>query len=186
MKKIKVSLVEKTKIFRMVTIFALVQLIIGIIFVNMLIGSQKINENDTKQIDITVDDMYKFRVPMAKTYWLVIVSDSSQYLFHSRSTLKEYSVSELNEAISIGSKLSLMYKEEDGIFGKTNLVVDARDETEIYRTIEEYNRGRQGVSFFVIVIFSIIEVIFVGIIAIYVWINYNVFKGFYKKIKKHQ
>ena len=182
MRENKVSLVEK-KVLRIFTIFVLVQLIIAFIFICMLAESQQINVDDIKQIDITIDDVYYFRVP--RNNWLFIVSDSSKYLFKNRSTSEEYSVSELYEAISEGSELSLIYQEKDTIFGKTNLIVDARTKTEVYRTLEEYNRAKQGLPLIVIIFFSIIEVIFVGIFAVYVWINFNVFKEIYRRIKKY-
>ena len=180
--KYKLSLAEK-KLIRIGIGLVLIQLAIIFIFAYMLIGSQQINVNDTKQIDITVDDIYYSRVP--RENWLFVVSDSTEYLFTSRSTFEEYSVSELYETIAEGSKLSLRYYETHMILGKFNLVVDARSETETYRSIEEFNRGKQGVPAFVTIIFSIIELIFVGIVLIYVWLNYNTIKGIYKKSKKH-
>lgn len=182
-KKIKFSLAEK-KLTRMVIVLTFIQLVIIFFFIYMLIGSQQINVNDTRQIDITVDDIYCFRV--SRSNWLLVVSNSTEYLFTSRSTFEEYSVSELYETIAEGSKLSLRYYETHMILGKFNLVVDARSETETYRSIEEYNRGKQGVPAFVTIIFSIIELIFVGIVLIYVWLNYNTVKGIYKKFKKHR
>ena len=147
-------------------------------------GSQQIDINDTKHIDITVDDIYIIRVP--KEDWLFIVADSTYYLFTSRATFEDYSVHELYNSIFEGDHLSLIYYESDSIlFKKVNTVVDARTETETYRTFEEYNRGKQGVPVFVVILFSIIEIIFVGIIFVYVWINYSIFKGFYRKIKNH-
>ena len=182
MKKTKFSLLEK-KTLRVVIVLALIQSVIVFTFVHMLIGSHQININDTKQIDIIVDDIYYFRIP--RENWLVVVSDSTKYLFVSRSTLEEYSVNELYKFISEDHKLSLRYYETHNIFGKVNLVVDARSETETYRSIEEYNRGKQGIPAFVTIIFSVIELIFVGIVFMYVWLNFTTIKGIYKKTKNH-
>lgn len=182
MEKNKFSLAEK-KLIRIVIVLALIQLVIIFIFAHMLIGSQQINVNDTKQIDITVDDIYYFRVP--RENWLFVVSDSTKYLFKSRSTFEEHSVNELYESIIEGAKLSLMYQETHTVLGNVNLVVDARSETETYRSLEEFNRGKQGVPVFVTIIFSIIELIFVGIVLVYVWLNYTTIKGVYKKSKNH-
>ena len=183
MKKTKFSLLEK-KILLVVIVLTLIQLVIVFAFVYMLIGSQQINVNDTKQIDIIVDDIYCVRI--AREYCLFVVSDSTKYLFKSRSTFEEYSVAELYNSISEGDKLSLRYhKTHNILLGKVNLVVDARSETETYRSIAEYNHGRQGISAFVTIIFSIIELIFVGIVLMYVWLNYNTIKGVYRKTKNH-
>ncbi len=182
MKKTKFSLLEK-RILRLVTVLALIQIVIVFTFEHMLIGSRQINVNDTKQIDIIVDDIYYFRIP--RENWLFVVSDSTKYLFVSRSTLEEYSVNELYKFISEGHKLSLRYRETHNILGKVNLVVDARSETETYRSIEEYNHGKQGIPALVTIIFSIIELIFVGIVLMYVWLNFTTVKGIYKKTKNH-
>ena len=182
MKKNKFSLAEK-KLIRTVIVLALIQFAIIFIFARMLIGSRQINANDTKQIDIIVDDIYYFRVP--RENWLVVVSDSTKYLLKGRSTSEEYSVNELYESIIEGTKLSLMYKETHTVLGNVNLVVDARSETETYRSLEEFNRGKQGAPAFVTIIFSIIELIFVGIVLVYVWLNYTTIKGVCKKSKNH-
>lgn len=182
MKRTKLSSSEK-KLRQMALILVLIQIIIVFTFVHMLIGSQQINPNDTKQIDIVVDDIYYFRIPRENC--LFLVSDSTKYLFKSRSTFEEYSVDELYKSISEGNKLALRYREIHNIFGKVNLVVDARTETKIYRSIEEYNHGKQGVPLVVAVVFSVMELIFVGIVSAYVWLNYNTIKGIYRKTKNH-
>lgn len=182
MKKVKFSIVEKRKI-RSILILGLVQILIIFAFIRMFNIGQPISTRDTKQIDIIVEDVYP--ISTRREQWLVIIADSEKYLFESHSTFDTYSLEELNKSISKGDKLSLRYYEEYLVFRKTNLVVDARTETETYRTLEEYNSGKQGVPVFVIVVFSIIEIIFVGIIFVYVWLNYSIFKGVYRKIKNH-
>ncbi len=180
MKKISFSLVEK-KLLRMVIILALIQLVIIFIFLRLFRGSQQVNANVTKQIDIIIDDIYCYRVQ--GEYKLFIVSNATEYLFDSRSTFEEYSVSELYESISKGDKLSLMYYRTHRIFGTVNLVVDARSESETYRTLEEYNKGRKGVPLFVVIAFFLIEIVYVGIVFVYVWINCGAFKGVYRTIR---
>ena len=180
MKKKKFSLIER-KTLRMIVLSSLIQLIIFLLFLCLLISSQQIDVNDTKQIDIIVDDIYYSRV--SREYWLFIVSDSTKYLFKGRPTFEEYSVDELYESISRGSKLSLRYYETHSILGKVNLVVDARSETETYRSIEEYNQAKQGIPIVIFVLFSIIELLFVGIVFLYVYLNYNTIKGVCTKLK---
>ena len=183
MKKTKFSLLEK-KTLRMVIVLALIQMVIVFTFAHILIGSQQVNVNDTKQIDIIVDDIYYFRIPGENQ--LFVVADSKNYLFTSRSTFKENSVHNLYDTISKRERLSLTYYEAYNIIlGQFNVVVDARSETETYRTFEEYNRAREGVSIFVVVLYSIIELIFGGVVFVYVWINCTTIKGIYKKTKNH-
>ena len=178
MKKSKLSLVE-TKSIRVMLLLVIIQFLIAILFVLFVRGSRQINMNDTKQIDITVDDIYIIRV--AREDQLVVVADSTEYLFEGRSTFEDHSVHELYDSISKGDNLSLIYYESDRIlFKNANVVVDARTETEIYRDFEEYNRGRQGVPIFVVILFSIIELFFIGIVFVYVWLHYKTIKKFFR------
>ena len=183
MKKSKLSLIEKSKI-RTILILILIQLLIIISFAFFMSGAQQIDINDTKRIDITVDDMYIFRV--SKERQLFVVADSTCYLFTGRATFDDYSVHKLYNSISKGDRLSLIYYESDRIlFKKVNVVVDARTETETYRTLEEYNRGKQGIPTLVVVLYSIIELVFVGIVFVYVWFNYKTIKSIYRKAKNY-
>ena len=182
MKKVMFSIVEK-RLIRSMLILGLVQILILIAFIRMFNIGQPVSIYDTKQADIIVEDIYL--ISSRKEQWLVIIVDSEKYVLESHSTFDTYSLEELNESISKGDKLSLRYYEGYVAFRKTNLVVDARTETELYRTIEKYNRGKQGVPIFVIVLFSIIEIVFVGILFVYVWLNYSVFKEVCRKIKNH-
>lgn len=179
MKKIRFSFGEK-RFIKAIFLFLIIQILIIFSFLLLVGGSQEININETKQIDITVDDTYIIRVP--KEDWLFVIADSTYYLFTGRATKEDYSVHELYNSISKGDCLSLRYYELDTILLKNvNKVVDARSDTEIYRNIEEYNYGRHGVDIFVIILCSIIEIIFIGIVIIYCWINFNVIKSIYKK-----
>ena len=178
--QMKFSLMEK-KLLRTVTAFALIQLSIVFIFVRMFIVVQPVSISDIKEIDIIVEDVYC--LSSLKQKWLVVIADSGKYIFEN-GTFAECSISELYKFIHKGDKLSLMYRETHSISGK-NLVVDARSETATYRTIEEYNRGQQGVPVFVVTLFSLIELVFIGVIVLYIWLNHNTIKGFYRKIKKH-
>ncbi|MBQ2273271.1 MAG: hypothetical protein II337_07415 [Clostridia bacterium] len=182
MKKIKLSLAEK-KLLKTVIALILIQFAIVLILTPSM-NPKPIGIEDTKQIDITVDDIYYFKFSKGDS-WFVVVSDSTRYIFIGRPTFEGYSVSELYRSIHKGDKLSLMYRETYNILGRVNLVVDARSGSEIYRTIEEYNVGAQYTKVFVAILFSIIEIVFIGIIFVYVWLNHNVIKGFYRKIKKH-
>lgn len=182
MKKSKFSLAEK-KLLHMVIVLVFIQLLIAFAFAYMLINSRQININETHQASINVDNIYYYRI--AKENKLLVISDSKYYLFTNRSTLKEHSVHDIYESISLGDQLSLTYYETHSIiWGKCNIVVGAHSETEIYRSLSEYNRGREGLPLFVIILYSIIELIFSGVVFVYIWLNYTTTKGIYVKVRK--
>ena len=182
MGKVKLSLAEKRLICTLI-IFVFVQLLIILCFVYILNKSKPIALSDTKQIDITVEDAHYFKV--LSEFRLTVYSDSTKYLFASRGTFSEYSVGKLYETIAIGDRLALIYYETDSILGKINLVVDARTETEIYRSFEEYNRGKEGLAVVVTVMFSIIELAFCGVVILYIWLEIHLVRGVYRKTKKY-
>lgn len=184
MKKMKLSVVEKKLLCTMLA-FILIQMLIVFGFARFLNSSQPVDIQDIKQIDIVAEDISTVRVP--RENWLIVVADSEQYVFENHSWHEEYSVNELYDSISEGDRLSLMYYESRNLFlGKANMVVDARTETEIYRSIEEYNRGKVGLPAAVAAIFSVsvIELFYIGVVAVYIWLNQNIIKRLYRKIKK--
>ncbi len=184
MKRMKFSIVEK-KLIRMIIIFIILQALIIAVFLFELNGSYPINIQDTEQVDIVVEDIYYYRTRSG--YKLCVVSDSNNYLFLNRSTFKEYSPSKLYRTISVGDRLSLVcYQTNIAFFGESNIVIEARTETETYRSYEEYLKGMKGAPVANVVIYTVIEVIFVGAVFVYVWINQNIIKEFFKKVKRYK
>ena len=182
MKKFKLSVVEK-RLIRCIFVFILIQVFIVLLFLRLFGNGQPVKIEETKQADIIVEDIYLVSFP--KDHWLVILADSGKYKFDNHPMFDKYSLEELKEFISKGDKLKLMYSEEYSIFGKVNLIADMRSETEIYRTIEENNLAFRGVPTIIVILFSVIELIFVGVVLLYFWCQQNITKGLYRKIKKH-
>lgn len=182
MKKNKISLVDK-RLLRTLLLLALIQIIIIILFVESMSDLQKIDIQDTVEVDITVDDIYIHGTQ--KTERLYVVADDTKYVFKSRSSFNEYSTMELSRSVSIGDQLSLRYFKSDKIFfPESNIVVGAESENEIYRTIEEYNNSKNGLAFWVILIFSVIELIFVPLVTLFVWLNFKKIKNIYKTLSR--
>jgi len=89
-----------------------------------------------------------------------------------------YPNSKLFDTIQIGDEISISYVEQYSFFGKRNSVVEAKSDTEVYRSIEEYNSTSAFVP--VIIIFAIVEFLFLSSIAIHV----VVFRKRYRKASK--
>lgn len=183
MKKIRFSVVEK-KLLREVLLFIAIQLVIIFVSARLFTNSQPTSIDDVKRVDITVDDTYRLKV--LKETRLYVVSDSTTYVFSAIPNFKEASANEIYKSINEGDKLSLMYEETFSIFGKTNLVVDARSETQTFRTFEGYNKGKENLPLIVIIASSVAEIVFIGIIFMSVWLDRNILNGIYRKIKKYK
>ncbi len=182
MKKIKYSVVEK-KLIRNVFISVLIQVLIIVSFVRLFNASQPVDISDTKQVEIIVEEVY-YRTRTRFEDWLFVSDNSTKYILTNPGIFPEYTVSELYELISVGDRLSLRYYETFNILGKINLIVEACTETETYRTLEEYNKSKQGVDIAVIVIFSVFELLFCAGTFIYFVLEKNTIKSIYRKIKK--
>lgn len=181
MRKSKFSLAEGKNIWA-IFVLIMIQVIVIFSFVLLWTSSRKIDIEDTKQTAVTVEDLFLIRAPGEDQ--LVVVADSTYYLFESRARSEERSVHELYDSISMGDRLALTYYVSGGILRKeVNRVIDARTETEIYRSFEAYNRGRQSVSVFVVILYAVIETVFVGIVFVYVWIHRDQMKSIRRKAK---
>ena len=105
-----------------------------------------------------------------------VVSGGESYTFSST----KYREIDLDRLISIGEVIEIHYINSDDHF----LVVDARNENEVYVDINEYNRESQLSNVFAIISFSIVEIIYLTLV-----IFFNIFddiKSFYKALKKKQ
>lgn len=182
MGKFKLSTSEK-KLIRTVLVYVLIQSLIVLAFMSMFRASHPVNIQDTKQIDITVEDTYYISIP--KHSQLVVVATSGKYSFVNYSRFDEYSANEIYESISKGDKLSLTYYEGYSIVGKINRVVAAQTENETYRSLQGYIRGHQGLPAIIVLIFSIIEFVFIGLVLISTLLDKNIAKGLIKKLKQH-
>lgn len=183
MKKVKFSIVE-IRLIRSMFVIGLIQLLIVFTFLRMFNISRPIDVHNTKQSKIIVEDTYCIKAPK-ENWWLIVVADSRKYLFGNHSIFDAYSVKELDKVIFPGDTLSLKYYEQYNILGRVCIVVDAKTETEVYRTLDDYNRGKHGLDIFVSILFFVIELAYVGVVVIYVWLNYTTIKGVYKKSKNH-
>ena len=183
MKKTRLSVKEK-RVLRNIVVVTLIQILIIAAFVRTLNISRPIDVHNTKQSKIIVEDTYCIKGPK-ENWWLIVVADSRKYLFGNHSIFDAYSVRELDKVIFPGDVLFLKYYEQYNILGRVCIVVDAKTETEIYRTLDDYNRGKHGLDIFISILFFVIDSAYVGVVVICVWLNYTTIKGVYKKYKNH-
>ncbi len=178
MKKTKLSIVEK-KVLRTLAAFLIIQF--GFVLL-VCMGSPVAIQKNTKQVDIIVEDFYVVGGYSGRYKYreLIIESDSTEYRFDDRASLKEYSVPQISKAISVGDPLTIRYYERTGIFGTRMWVVDARTETEVFRSWEEYSKR----VWIVLILICIIDLLFVASFFAFLPFNKNTLKSIYRKIKK--
>lgn len=183
MKKRKYSKEEK-KIIRNLILFLFVQVLCMQLCFYCWNACQPIDINDTKQVDIIVDKAYE--TISGRRQVMYVVADSEYYMFTAPGFFEEYTVGELNDRISEGDHLSLIYYEGYSFFQKVNHVIDARSETEVFRSLENYYRGKQGIPAFGVIICVIIESLFLTLFVMYVTSHSVAIKIIYKKIRKRK
>ncbi len=66
------------------------------------------------------------------------------------------------------------------------MVVEAKTATETYRTLEEYNRSKQGIPIFIVILilYLVIEAVFVGVVLLQLSVGRHTFKSLFRKIKR--
>ncbi|MBQ8791472.1 MAG: hypothetical protein IJZ51_09190 [Ruminiclostridium sp.] len=169
---------SKKRFIRATIMFIVIQILIILLFSFLLIESRPIDSKDMKRLDLVVESIdYK---KVISEYRMDIYSDSVRYSFNSRSVLSECSVSELYDKIKVGDRLSVIFFEKSSLFDKQNLIIDARTETEIYRSVDTYNNGKSSIVTVVIIILCIVEILFFGVLALFIYINRNAIKNFRK------
>ena len=180
MKKSKVSVVEKHLIVRFLIVLA-IQLIALFAFVRLL-DTSHLDANDIKSAQIVVQDTKHIKI--TRESWLVIdSSDADRYIFPARPTMSEYSTAQLNDLISKGDVLTVKYIEGLSLLGNCRFIVDARTEKDVYRSLEEYSRGKEGTDVVIVVSFVILDLIFLSFVALSAWLDRKTIKVFLKRLR---
>ena len=180
-KQVKLSTQEK-HIIRSILSLLLVQILIISFFTLVFIDSLPVDSDEIKQIDIVVEDVSFFK--FLKSYWVIVYSDSSSYLFTNVFTDgDEYSVFGIEKELSKGDCLSLMYYEDMTVFGKMNIVVDAKKGDANYRSLESFRVREKTAPFFSVFFLPIIEILFLLYAFFSISLNIKQIKKICQKIR---
>ena len=115
---------------------------------------------------------------------LYIYDHSTRYMFSKGAIISEYSgVYEISKQINEGDILTITYIEENTIFGKRNLVVDAFSQENVYLSYQQYNAGKQLVRIWLYVSFAILELTFIAI-SVFIVLLYLPNKYRHRNVKK--
>ena len=109
---------------------------------------------------------------------------SNFYIVYAKETymLSEvnHSAKELDSLISLGELINIHYIDKSDYF----YIVDARNENEVYVDINEYNRESQLSNVFMIITFSIVEILYLALTKFFG--IFDDIASFYKDLKKKQ
>lgn len=150
----------RRKCLKKILIPVVIQVIIILLFCEMLDMSRTIDIKDTKQLTVTVDAI-RFDIGLFEDK-VCIKSNSEQYIFGTNCTSNEYAIHEIFESISQGDEITIIFHEVDSIFGPQNWILDARTETEVFRTYEDYLKSKTNIIPVVCALFSFVELLFLS------------------------
>ena len=163
--------------------FALVQILVLLSLLLVFYQTQPIDINSCESQTIRVDEVIYRHGRSSQCY---IVADNIKYKFPGRGATGEYSSLELSKKIQKGDKLNIISYEKSSLFGKFKQIVDARDETDVYTNFHSYNKGHQSARLMLIVLFVIIEMLFLCVLLSWVYLNRKEIKRMFRKVKRLQ
>ena len=175
--------IKNKKILRTVTILIFIQFFIICSFIRLTNESKIIDIDKTTQTDIYVEKT--FYSSYFKGSIFVITANSTQYYFADRSVLSEYSNAQLNDVISVGDKISIIYYPRASPWGN-NLILEAKNGQEVYRTINAFNSSKKGLNTIINFLFIFIEIVFLFIVFCYIYFYKKHFKQFFCKKKSRR
>lgn len=140
--------------------FALIQLLIIILFVLPLYSNKSINARDCTTLQIVVEDKELEYVQHRRysSHTFKIFSGSVWYEFPSEGIWGEYTPREMYEKINIGDTLEISYTKAQRFDGEYNYVVDARNDSDTYLDFDSFNSRRQTSTTTMIIMFAVFEV----------------------------
>ena len=147
-----------------------IQLVIVALFGTILYQSLPIDIKDAKQIEVVVQDVKCERA--ISEYQVTIYFNSTKYQFPNNGIFSESSNDDLLKKIDKGDKISIVFFERYRLTGKKNWIVDARSETATYRSLESYNAGKAVVRTITIIVFLIIEVLYI-LVSVFMFKLFN-------------
>ena len=149
-------------IVRKIAGFLVIQLIIILLFLFSYNISKPFDADELTKIYINVDSTDLYTVRMYHSVF-VINSNSNKYHFSSPGS-NEPTNYELQDKISPGDALAVTYYK----FGGNLWVVDARSDTEIYRSIDVQNNEQQDILKSTYIFFFMMEFVYLVVLIIYI------------------
>ena len=178
--------IKRVKLIKsLLNFFIIGQVLILLLFMLSVYDSRNtLNVNNRKVETIVVQDVaYAY---VYNTHECRIYSNDVRYDFPSLGIEAEYSSRELYETIRKGEVLRIIYTKEYSLFGRYNLILDARSGETVYLDIDWYISQVEKGSIGMIVILSLFEAALVFGVVVSIWFNKDLFPRKYKKRGKRQ
>ena len=160
MKKAKLN---SNQLIKRVIGFIFVQGIILLLFVFGVYESKPIEVSACTEELIWVEDIEY--MPTYKEYKCRVYAEGVRYDFPNLGAFSEYTGQELYMEIQPGEPLVITHIERYSLWGKYNLIVNAKGDSNVYLDVEVYNRQKEKAFVFILVTFLIIEAAFLTVLT---------------------
>ena len=148
----------------------LTQIVILLLFLWGIYESKPVKMEDCTSEKIVVEDK-EYARKLFGEYNCYVSYLKSDYVFPNLGVLGDYTSKELYEIIQIGETMEILYTKRLGIWGCQNLILDAESETGEYLDFDLYNQQKGKAFTAMIVIFSIVELIFLSVVVCILVLN---------------
>ena len=165
-----------------IIVIVIIQSLILIGFLVLLNKSQPVNITKATQRNIVVETVdYGRKYNESRLY---VYENSIEYRFSRGALSNEYdSLFDISKAIHEGDRITITYIEKRGILTKTNLVIDAFSEDEVYLSYRQYNSDKHMTRIILSVCFAFLELVFIAISVFAIMIHFDKKK---RKKKPHK
>lgn len=157
----------------------LMQILLLVVFGYIIYTNTPPNSNHIHQTIIKVDEI-AYHHSFLNGDMLKVTSDNKTFGFprYPIRRTTDFSIYELYDFISIGDTIEIMYTEEDGLLGNQYTIVNAISNDVPMRSIEVYDSYLRKQRTIGIVIFAVVEVVYLtfsSLYFIYRGIEYKIF-----------
>ncbi len=176
------TLRNKKKFYSFIAIVLSIQIaIIGglILFINL---SKPVPKSKLISANIVITDTHHhsgYRGGNRFYIW----ANGQEYIFNSGSG-SDYSCSKLNDVLSIGDTINILYYENN--LTSKKIILAAKSNEKIYRTYDNYLKGEKWAVPIIIVLAIFVEVIFIAVVYLEYDLNRSEFFKRRKNKKNHK
>ena len=182
MRKTNLNIKRRKFTRQIIMSFVLGQITIFLLWGSLLYMSQPVNLSECTTRKIMVENIEYEHI--YQEHVCRISSNGIQYEFPSLGIWGKYSSADYYEEMKPGKILEITYTSDRSFFRKYNLIVDARNESTIYLNFDSYNNQKEKAFIATIVIFSIIELVFLTILICKVVLYRKKLKLFFPRNRK--
>lgn len=175
--------VKRAKFFkRFLPLVVLIQAVILATFATLWSWNSPKDIDSYPSLEIVVEDK------VYEDWWrnnnFYVVYGGERYYFPAYASSDKYSPREFYKKIQIGEEIDVKYSTRYTLMGKIRFVLDARNESDVYVDYDADESYRKSQQVPLIIFYSLLELVFLAVIAFILFIYRQDLKLFKRQKKK--